>query len=54
MTLTEAHQILNTNQSSDQESISNKYEHLFNVNERTKGGSFYIQSKVFTHYQQYN
>jgi hypothetical protein len=23
-----------------------KYEHLFNINEKTKGGSFYLQSKV--------
>ena len=46
MTLEEAQQILNLNKL-DPESIVKNYEHLFNVNEKSKGGSFYIQSKVF-------
>lgn len=30
----------------DPEQIQKNYEHLFNMNEKSKGGSFYIQSKV--------
>lgn len=46
MTLEEAQQILNTNKL-DPEEIQKSYEHLFNVNDKSKGGSFYLQSKVF-------
>ncbi|XP_055387581.1 mitochondrial import inner membrane translocase subunit TIM16 [Condylostylus longicornis] len=46
MTLEEAQQILNVSKL-DVEEIQKKYEHLFNVNDKTKGGSFYLQSKVF-------
>lgn len=27
--------------------MQEKFDHLFNMNEKTKGGSFYLQSKVF-------
>lgn len=47
MTLEEAKQILNIDDVKNVEGISKNYEHLFNVNERSKGGSFYLQSKVF-------
>lgn len=47
MTLEEAKQILNVEDIKNIENITKSYEHLFNVNERSKGGSFYIQSKVF-------
>lgn len=46
ITLEEAQQILNTNKL-DPEEILKNYEHLFNVNDKAKGGSFYLQSKVF-------
>ncbi|XP_067663887.1 mitochondrial import inner membrane translocase subunit Tim16-like [Haliotis asinina] len=46
MTLQEAKQILNVSEITDKELIQSKYDHLFNVNEKSKGGSFYIQSKV--------
>uniref|UniRef100_A0A0A9ZGU4 Mitochondrial import inner membrane translocase subunit Tim16 n=1 Tax=Lygus hesperus TaxID=30085 RepID=A0A0A9ZGU4_LYGHE len=46
MTLEEAQQILNVD-ALDPEEIKKKYEHLFNINDKSKGGSFYIQSKVF-------
>lgn len=46
MTLEEAQQILNVNKLEPEEIIK-QYEHLFNVNDKSKGGSFYIQSKVF-------
>uniref|UniRef100_A0A0K8TSW1 Putative mitochondria associated granulocyte macrophage csf signaling molecule n=1 Tax=Tabanus bromius TaxID=304241 RepID=A0A0K8TSW1_TABBR len=46
MTLEEAQQILNVSQLEPEE-IQKKFEHLFNVNEKSKGGSFYLQSKVF-------
>lgn len=47
LTLEEAIQILNVNSKLDPEEIKKNYEHLFGVNEKTKGGSFYLQSKVF-------
>ncbi|CAD7092884.1 unnamed protein product [Hermetia illucens] len=46
LTLEEAQQILNVSKL-DREEIFKKYEHLFNVNDKSKGGSFYLQSKVF-------
>jgi mitochondrial import inner membrane translocase subunit TIM16 len=29
------------------EEIQKNYDHLFSVNDKSKGGSFYLQSKVF-------
>ena len=46
ITLEEAQKILDVD-SLDPELINKKYEHLFNVNDKAKGGSFYVQSKVF-------
>lgn len=46
MTLEEAQQILNVTKLDPQE-IQKNYEHLFQVNDKSKGGSFYLQSKVF-------
>lgn len=46
LTLEEAQQILNVNQM-EKEAIQKSYEHLFAANDKAKGGSFYIQSKVF-------
>ncbi|XP_026500183.1 mitochondrial import inner membrane translocase subunit tim16 [Vanessa tameamea] len=45
LTLEEAMQILNV-EKLDPEKINNNYEHLFNVNDKAKGGSFYLQSKI--------
>lgn len=45
LTVHEAQQILNISDVS-KEAIDKNYEHLFNVNEKSKGGSFYLQSKV--------
>ncbi|XP_030645865.1 coronin-7 isoform X1 [Chanos chanos] len=45
MTLQEAQQILNVSTLSPEE-IQKNYEHLFKVNEKSVGGSFYLQSKV--------
>lgn len=39
-------QILNV-EKLDSEQVQKSYEHLFAVNDKAKGGSFYIQSKVF-------
>ncbi|XP_070073746.1 mitochondrial import inner membrane translocase subunit Tim16 [Drosophila takahashii] len=47
MTLEEAKQILNIDDPKNVEAILKNYEHLFQMNERSKGGSFYLQSKVF-------
>lgn len=48
MTVQEAMQILNieNHQLKDPELIEKQYKHLFEVNDKTKGGSFYLQSKV--------
>jgi mitochondrial import inner membrane translocase subunit TIM16 len=46
MTLEEAQQILNVNKLEPEE-IKKSYDHLFAVNDKSKGGSFYLQSKVF-------
>ncbi|KAM8722961.1 mitochondrial import inner membrane translocase subunit tim16-like isoform 3-T3 [Acanthopagrus schlegelii] len=45
MTVQEAQQILNISTLTPEE-IQKNYEHLFKVNDKTVGGSFYIQSKV--------
>lgn len=47
ITLDEAQQILNVTDLKDEEDVKKKYEHLFNVNDKSKGGTFYLQSKVF-------
>lgn len=47
MTLEEAQQILNVSQSSSGEEISKNYDHLFTINDKAKGGSFYLQSKFY-------
>lgn len=39
-------EILNVDQL-DPVEVNKKYEHLFNINDKSKGGSFYLQSKVF-------
>ncbi|KAI8389362.1 coth protein-domain-containing protein, partial [Blakeslea trispora] len=46
MSMEEACQILNVTKEADLSKISKSYEHLFGVNDPTKGGSFYLQSKV--------
>ncbi|XP_067012197.2 mitochondrial import inner membrane translocase subunit Tim16 [Anabrus simplex] len=45
ITLEEAQQILNVDKL-DPEQINKSFEHLFNANDKSKGGSFYIQSKI--------
>merc|ERR1712172_461175 len=45
MTIEEAMMILNV-EKMEQEAIEKNYEHLFKVNEKATGGSFYLQSKV--------
>ena len=47
ITIEEAQQILDLDKL-DPETLQNNYEHLFEVNDKAKGGSFYIQSKVCT------
>ena len=44
--LEEAKNILNIEDLKDKDKILSNYEHLFSVNDKAKGGSFYIQSKV--------
>lgn len=45
LTLQEAKQILNV-QDVNPEIIKKNYDHLFTINEKKSGGSFYLQSKV--------
>ncbi|KAJ0172107.1 hypothetical protein K1T71_012080 [Dendrolimus kikuchii] len=45
ITLEEAMQILNLDKL-DPEKIQKNYEHLFSMNEKANGGSFYLQSKI--------
>lgn len=44
--LQEAKQILNVTEPHDIETIEKNYKHLFEVNDKAKGGSLYLQSKV--------
>ncbi|KAI8355066.1 coth protein-domain-containing protein [Choanephora cucurbitarum] len=46
MSMEEACQILNVTKEADLSKIAKSYEHLFGVNDPSKGGSFYLQSKV--------
>eukprot|EP00127_Corallochytrium_limacisporum_P006433 Clim_evm23s227 gene=Clim_evmTU23s227 len=46
MSLMEARKILNVEVNSNQEIINKNFDHLFRVNDRSKGGSLYLQSKV--------
>ncbi|XP_002738780.1 mitochondrial import inner membrane translocase subunit tim16-B-like [Saccoglossus kowalevskii] len=46
MSLQEAQQILHVSPNLNPEEVQKNYDHLFTVNEKSKGGSFYIQSKV--------
>ncbi|XP_022645251.1 mitochondrial import inner membrane translocase subunit TIM16-like [Varroa jacobsoni] len=47
MTLEEALQILNVGSKMDPVEVEKNYKHLFEVNDRSKGGTLYLQSKVF-------
>lgn len=46
ISLQEAKQILNVSDLQNVETITKNYEHLFKVNDKLNGGSFYLQSKV--------
>lgn len=46
ITLEEAQQILNIGKL-DAKEAQEKFDHLFKLNDKAKGGSFYIQSKIF-------
>lgn len=46
MTVDEAKQILNVKEL-DPETVNKNFEYLFDINDKNKGGSFYLQSKVF-------
>ncbi|XP_033206336.1 mitochondrial import inner membrane translocase subunit Tim16 [Bombus vosnesenskii] len=46
ISLEEALQILNVERVDEVEAIERNYKHLMEVNDRSKGGSFYIQSKI--------
>ncbi|KAI9296275.1 protein transporter [Neoconidiobolus thromboides FSU 785] len=47
ITIDEACQILNVEKDSPLESIIKRYETLFEINDPKKGGSFYLQSKIY-------
>ncbi|CAI5444953.1 unnamed protein product [Caenorhabditis angaria] len=47
ISLEESLQILNVKAPLNREEINKKYEHMFEINDKTKGGSFYLQSKIY-------
>jgi len=47
ITLQEALRILNIERPDQKELIERNYKYLMKVNDRSKGGSFYLQSKIF-------
>ncbi|CAH8537547.1 unnamed protein product [Heterobilharzia americana] len=47
ISLDEAKQILNVKDIHDMNALNKNYEHLFSSNAKEKGGSLYLQSKVF-------
>nr|2GUZ_B Chain B, Mitochondrial import inner membrane translocase subunit TIM16 [Saccharomyces cerevisiae]2GUZ_D Chain D, Mitochondrial import inner membrane translocase subunit TIM16 [Saccharomyces cerevisiae]2GUZ_F Chain F, Mitochondrial import inner membrane translocase subunit TIM16 [Saccharomyces cerevisiae]2GUZ_H Chain H, Mitochondrial import inner membrane translocase subunit TIM16 [Saccharomyces cerevisiae]2GUZ_J Chain J, Mitochondrial import inner membrane translocase subunit TIM16 [Saccharo len=50
MTLDESCKILNIEESKgdlNMDKINNRFNYLFEVNDKEKGGSFYLQSKVY-------
>jgi len=47
MTIEEARQILNLNPDATPEEVKASYDFLFNINDKAKGGSFYLQSKFY-------
>ncbi|XP_008561016.1 mitochondrial import inner membrane translocase subunit Tim16 [Microplitis demolitor] len=46
LSLEEALKILNVEKPDQKEAIEKNYKYLFDANDRSKGGSFYLQSKV--------
>lgn len=46
MSLREAMQILNLDDIADKERTEKSYDHLFKANDKSNGGSLYLQSKV--------
>jgi import inner membrane translocase subunit TIM16 len=47
MSVEEARQILNLSPDSPPEEVEQNYGHLFKINDKLKGGSFYLQSKFY-------
>ncbi|KHJ86657.1 hypothetical protein OESDEN_13585, partial [Oesophagostomum dentatum] len=47
ISLEESLKILNIKTPIDPQEVEKNYEHLFNINDKTKGGSFYLQSKIY-------
>ncbi|XP_039250285.1 mitochondrial import inner membrane translocase subunit tim16-B-like [Styela clava] len=47
ISLDEAKKILNIDNIQDSENVIKSYDHLMKVNDKSEGGSFYLQSKVF-------
>ncbi|CAO3584742.1 unnamed protein product [Absidia cylindrospora] len=54
MSMEEACQILNIQKDADLAKLTKNYEHLFNANEVSKGGSFYLQSKIVRAKERYD
>lgn len=46
ISLEESVQILNVKKELNPEEVEKNFQHLFEVNQKEKGGSFYLQSKV--------
>ena len=54
ISLDEAMKILNVDKL-EAEKVQKNYDHLFKINDKAKGGSFYLQSKVsFVQFEEFN
>ncbi|CAF0807229.1 unnamed protein product [Brachionus calyciflorus] len=47
MSIEEAKQILNVSKLDNPKEIEERYQQLFELNDKSKGGSFYLQSKIY-------
>eukprot|EP00911_Craspedida_sp_UC1_P001897 UC1_evm1s1457 len=47
MSVHEARKVLNVETTASWEEILEKYDKMFEMNDKKKGGSFYLQSKVY-------
>lgn len=46
ISLDEAYRILNVTKKLDKEEVNTHFKNLFDANDKSKGGSFYLQSKI--------
>jgi len=47
MKLEEARSVLNVKPEASPDEVAERFQYLFNINDHSKGGSFYLQSKIY-------